>query len=223
LTLFGELYGHGVQKGMHYSTQLHFVCFDILVDEVFVSYVDMEEACRGCDIPYAEALGVGPLRLMTTKFDLERLVSTYPAKHAAVIPGKPPLIAEGIVLRPYFLPFKLGSADGATATEDRPIIKLKREAFSERSAKGVAQIAAQEENAALVASLEFITEARLANVRSKLVNDALPHIIALALAADAMEEIKQESFWQELATDGARKKIQKTVAQAAFALVKKPI
>lgn len=216
LTLYGELYGRGVQK-FHYSTQLHFVCFDILVDDTFLAYAEMETLCRANTIPYAETLGEGSLDVMLGAFNLETLVSAYPAKHNAVIPGKP-TIAEGIVLRPKASSHTLSHS----SDEDRPIIKLKRAAFQERSAKGVALEASREEDIALASALQFVTEVRLTNVRSKHLGDALPHIIALALAADAMEDVKHEDFWIELDMEGARKKIQRAVTNAAFALVKRP-
>jgi Rnl2 family RNA ligase len=214
LTVFGELYGQGIQK-FHYSHSIHFVCYDLLRDDRFESYVVVASSCERYGIPFVRPIREGSYASLREPFDLEKLESQYPALHHSVLASRPPTIAEGIVLRPKQLaiPYPIRN-------KEWPVLKLKRAAFQERSAKGLAAQAVASESEAVTLACSFITQARLENVQSKLLTDARPDEISRAVVADAMEEIEETEWYLTLSSDNARKKLKHAVTKAAWKLIK---
>lgn len=89
-TIFGELYGAGVQKGGSYSSTLQFAVFDIMVDDVYVGYTKLLEI--------VSALGLQrvPTVLFGTLSEGVRYVKEHP--HSQI--GNAPL--EGLVGKPRY-------------------------------------------------------------------------------------------------------------------------
>ena len=73
-------------------------------------------------------------------------------------------------------------------------------------------------------ALDYITEGRLASVRSKILEDVPFYGVAVALAGDALGDIatQEENRWVT-ATLAEKEKIRKAVTDAAFRLVKRVV
>lgn len=98
ITLYGEGYGAGIQKGATYSETKRFRCFDLLLGESW--WTDDDEMRRVCDelhIPTAPWLAVTP-HLPKTR---EELAAIIPFSHVASEDrGVTDVPAEGIVAKP---------------------------------------------------------------------------------------------------------------------------
>ena len=151
-----------VQPQLVYSSRLQFVCFDICIDGVICPYTTVEKYCPKVDILHAAILKRGTFSELENALDIvESFESLYPAAHG-LTPAKP-VIAEGIILRTRHLTHAIGTID-----ETRPILKLKRKAFTERKpAKHV-----EKDKDTIKAALRFVTTGRLASVKSKVLSDA---------------------------------------------------
>ncbi len=209
VTVFGELYGNKVQSTIAYSTRdVRFIAFDLCVDGVFLPYATALRIFQETGIPHCAPLQMGPLTLLLRAFDLERLASIYTDEPGTTARH----MAEGIVLRETTTVFKVG-----TDHDERPMLKMKRRAFCERTSKEENAVAAE---TAAETACSFINAARLAATRSKLLADAPIYDVATALVADAMVSVQEEDFWAGL-TEGARKRVRKAMTDVAFALVKR--
>jgi Rnl2 family RNA ligase len=209
VVVFGELFGSNVQSEIFYSAHLQFACFDICADGVLLSYDKVIGLCGVTGIPVVRPLRApAPLATLLDHYsDLEALASVYNAN----------AIAEGIILRPVAEAYALSSG------RPRPILKKKRALFAERKPAGTAA----NDDDAIGTACAFVTPGRLASVRSKMLQDAPFFETAKALAADVLSEIEvnaaagddEYAFWA-LASDALKKRISKSVTNAAFALVK---
>ncbi len=140
---------------------------------------------------------------------MEALVSVYHDK----------AIAEGVILRPVHEAYALNN------TTPRRILKKKRALFLERKPA----TAVSHDRDATDKACEHVTAGRLLSVRSKLRQDVPFYDVAKALAADAIDEIEKRAaadaddedytFWSR-ATGALKKRMRKSVTDAAFELVK---
>lgn len=169
--LFGGSYPHpdvkrcdvkAVQKGVFYCPEQRFYCFDIRVNEHYISYTDMELACQQAGLLYAEPLFLGT-------FD-ECLA--YPNDGPSTIhkrfdlPDLPDNIMEGVVIKPVNVMY--------FPNGERVILKNKNEKFAEK-AKGprehverVQKEFSPQQQEYFDNLLEYFTEARLRGVISKI-------------------------------------------------------
>ena len=204
ITLFGELYGPCVQRAINYGPDLGFVAFDIAIDDQICSYMHMLTVCSRLHIPCMRPLSlVGDddvsgqphfgidafeskirpflhLEALTTSFNIQPAMPrvSYSADH-------PPGIAEGIIIRSKTATWKLGGNH-----QDRPMFKLKRAAFAEKGQRHLVEKKAKEETLVsfMDAALDYVNAARLATVKSNLLEDAPLRTIIELFALDAIND-----------------------------------
>lgn len=143
IIVFGELYGGiypgvkpsinctKVQRGVYYTPENDFICFDIYVREIdkensfFISKSARDIYCEKCGVPFARTLFKGSLKECLA-FD-KNFQSTIPAlKNLPTLPEDIDNTAEGVVIRPENSNLRLYNGD-------RVIIKNKNEKFKENS------------------------------------------------------------------------------------------
>ena len=116
ITLYGEGYGAGIQKGGGYNKDKTFRLFDVLVGETWLSRENVEDVAKQLDI------GVAPLSIPTTIEGIIRFTKAGFKSTVAYNEGEEDTIAEGIVAQtkiPLFnsrgqrLMFKLKTEDFA--------------------------------------------------------------------------------------------------------------
>lgn len=91
--LYGECYGHGIQKGYNYGCkegQLELVVIDIMVDGKYLDLDDMRKFCIERELPYVPVLYYGP-------FNEERLIKLSQGE-SVLSPSQK--IREGVVVKP---------------------------------------------------------------------------------------------------------------------------
>ncbi len=201
--LFGGLYPHPeverlsnvqkVQKGVFYSHDIHFYCFDIMVNGTFLPMDLVEALCEDCDIMYAKILFEGtfdecskysnefqtkipewlglPLFNPNEKHKIVRLVYDGLDKEGEIKYKEKIIefygnICEGIVIKPIE---QLLYDDG-----NRVILKSKNEVFKELSSEKTVRKKKEhkELSPAAIETLDFLSyyvnENRLRNVISKI-------------------------------------------------------
>lgn len=181
LNVYGELFGPGVQSGIHYSKEKNFYAFDIMIDGLYIDVDRCEELFEQFDFFYALPLVKGTI---TECFD-------YPNEFDSTIPallGEEHVvdnICEGTVIRPNTITF--------FPSGSRCIFKNKNPKWSEstktRKPKTVF-VLSDEVMVALEASTAHITLNRLRNVISKVgcgEQNAFPKVCGL-MTKDVIEE-----------------------------------
>ena len=121
LTLYGEGYGAGIQKGGgNYRTDQGFILFDVMVSMtgIFLSRQNVEGIAQQLDIPVVPVVGSGDLweAIYVVK-------DRYDAAYSRLKDGD--MLAEGLVVRP--------STELRTRTNERVITKIKVRDFSENA------------------------------------------------------------------------------------------
>lgn len=231
LVLCGEIFGGGyphpdvkkhnvsrIQKGVHYTPDVNFYCFDILVDGLLVPIPKMEALCQMCGIFFANSLFTGTLEeclLYTNKFQ-----TTIPIRLG--LPEIEDNVCEGTVIKPESPKF-LGNGS-------RIIFKNKNEIFQERKQEGrsgrIKTIFEPMEGEVLQnfeTISRYVTENRLRNVLSKL--EAITQRDFGKLAGlfnkDIIEEFQKDygdTFEKLDKTD--RKKVTKEMSKIAATLIR---
>ena len=88
VTLYGEGYGPGIQKGGSYRSDVSFILFDVLIGDIWLTRESVADIARAFGIDVVPFLGVGDLE------DAVNLVREKPVSRIGTAP------MEGIVARP---------------------------------------------------------------------------------------------------------------------------
>ena len=125
LTIYGELYGDGVQKGVKYYDDQRFAAFDMAIDgeyldpEVFIAYADLVQ------LPRVHSFGIFSFE------DALKVSNTFITHHSD--DQSEDNICEGVVLKPV-------DASLTFSEDSRMVLKNKNSIFSEKSTVPKAKI-----------------------------------------------------------------------------------
>lgn len=159
MVAYGELYGQGVQKGIHYFNNKDFILFDIAVKEpskeelTFLSFEKVRELSNTFLVPLVPVIFEG------TFSECLNQENTFDS----VIANIPENIAEGLVIRPK-------GKDIHNHRGQRIIIKSKNNKWSEKQTKKIKNRPRNLEHPLQEVISEYINENRVNNVLSKLDN-----------------------------------------------------
>ena len=214
ITLFGELYGAGIQKAVDYGPALRFVAFDLAIGQHMVKWRTMAAACAYAEIPYLRPLAFGPFDRILATIDVEAFKTT-------LNPAGPPEgsrgVAEGMVLRSIDATWQMG-----VDHRDRPILKIKRRAFAEHKVP-VEQTVKREIEASAdeltTHALAYVTAGRLASVRSKLLQDASVKEVGEQFTADVLRALAEDEIYMAASAEH-KKVVAKRIKNAAFELLR---
>jgi Rnl2 family RNA ligase len=197
VTVFGEAFGAGVQKGVRYATDdaILFRAFDIAVAENFLTYDLFVEVCEKSGLPRVPEIWRGDPTVASLDALLEK-VSTEAEKNGVVDAKN---LSEGVVVRsnPLF----------RDVFGQWLIIKHKSEGFSE-VAKHVPGKERPDVGAATSFAQTFVTRGRIINALGRIrdggkpVHDDMqdmPNLVP-AMMADLQKECLPE--WNEVLASG---------------------
>lgn len=131
ITLYGEVYGDGIQKGVKYSKEKKIRFFDLKVGKDYLPYINATKIFTEYHLPYVYVRQVIEGSLETaidaasTRFNSEVAEGEYKDLENN--------LCEGVVIKPYFEELK-------TDRGDRIIIKKKNEEFFEKSHTSKAKV-----------------------------------------------------------------------------------
>ena len=111
VTLYGEGYGAGIQKGGLYRSDVSFILFDVLIGDIWLTRESVEDIAAAFGIDVVPFLGFG---------DLDDAIALVKEKPVSRI-GKAPM--EGIVARPM--------VEVRDRMGRRVIVKIKAKDFAE--------------------------------------------------------------------------------------------
>ena len=123
ITLYGEVYGDGIQKGVKYSKNKKIRFFDIKIQDEYYPYAFASEVFKMWNIPYIPILSTfngnifDVVKSVNTRFN-----STISEGEYAGLENN---LCEGVVIKPLYQEFK-------TPLGSRVIIKKKNEEFLEK-------------------------------------------------------------------------------------------
>lgn len=175
--VFGEMFGHKVQKEIEYGPGRYFRAFDIRIDDVYVNARRFEELCTECNIPRVT------FHYETWEECMAKTIEGVHSPIAQEISGVE-VEWEGIVVR---------VVEDTPVDEKRRIVKRKVKAFSE-VAPGPTKVKLRGPKP--TANEEVVNELRRYITRNRLIN-VLSHgnislsnkqHIAGVLVSDALEE-----------------------------------
>lgn len=123
LTLYGEIYGDGIQKGVKYCKDHKIRFFDIKVNGEYIPYKAAVEIFERFELPYVPVLKIEYGRIYNVVRKAEtRFNSTIAEGEYADLEEN---ICEGVVIKPYEVELKCQKGN-------RVIIKKKNEEFFEK-------------------------------------------------------------------------------------------
>lgn len=203
VTVFGEAYGAGVQKGIRYANNdaLMFRAFDIAVAENLVTYDLFVELCDKCGLPRVPEIWRGEPSLAAFDALLERL-SVEGQNNGVLDDGN---VSEGVVIRSNPL---LRDVFGQWL-----VIKHKSEKFAEVAKRdtrsGVLGAKPRPDvTAATEYAMTFVTPGRITNALGRVrdagrpVHDGMEDMKELvpAMVTDLLKEAKPE--WDAVLAEG---------------------
>jgi Rnl2 family RNA ligase len=201
VTVFGEAYGAGVQKGIRYATDdaLMFRAFDIAVAENLVTYDLFVELCERMDLPRVPEIWRGEPSLAA----FDALLEKPSAEGIANGVSDEANVSEGVVIRANPL---LRDVFGQWL-----VIKHKSEKFAEVARRDAGKPRA-DVSAATDFALTFVTPGRVTNAlgrmrdAGKTVHGGMEDMKELvpAILADLMKEARPE--WEETIAKGMTEK-----------------
>lgn len=153
LTVYGELYGEGVQRGVFYKDHKDFCAFDVVCDGYIQDFDCASKMLKEFNVPVAPFVFQGCLQ------ECLELDNTFDS----LISGKEDNTAEGFVIKPLSVKY--------LSNGSRVILKNKTEKFSEKSKRVKVPVNLtlnEQEQKMLDNLLCYITENRLKNVISKI-------------------------------------------------------
>ena len=155
VTVFGELYGPGIQTGVYYSDEKDFAAFDIMVDGELLSPVATYNMCIAHRIPHVPVIGY---------FEFQEALKHSP-EFNSILGNKEDNISEGVVIKPMSPKFFKNGG--------RVILKNKSKKFSETNGtqkpKKSNNVTLTEDTLKVVEVIStYINENRLRNVISKI-------------------------------------------------------
>lgn len=201
VTVFGEAFGAGVQKGVRYVTDdsILFRAFDIAVAENFLTYDLFVEICEKAGLPRVPEIWRGDPTVEALDALLEK-VSTEAKKNGVTDEGN---LSEGVVVRsnPLF----------RDVFGQWLIIKHKSEGFSE-VAKKVPGKTPSDVSKATDFATTFVTRGRIINALGRLRDAGKPVVndmqdmasLVPAIHADLLKECLVE--WNETVASGVTDK-----------------
>jgi Rnl2 family RNA ligase len=185
VTLFGEIFGAGINKRVYYGKSKYVRFFDILInDEVFQSYSTLQTL----------AIPAGYLApVLATDLTLEEALAFTFNEDSRLTPANYPgqNIAEGAVLR-------LQDCCDNYAAKIRPILKRRNPAFLEGALRIIPSVVTDKKLTIKQLNEQFcelINENRAINLMSKFPELPIPEAIPLLLA-DAKED-----FWKTVSPE----------------------
>lgn len=231
IAVYGELYGgsydhpevardlnaHKVQKGVCYSPNNHFVAVDIRVDDKFLDFEMMQDACKDVGLPCIPALMYGSMGdCLEFQNDFQSTVAGWFG-----LPEIKGNICEGVVIRPCKTQFLF--------SHKRVMLKSKNDKFKEKGRKPkkvrVKQQMSKQGEKVLKSLLVYVTDNRYDAVVSK-IGKVTPKDfgkIQGEFAKDVLEEFKKDKKYKrytQLEKD-ERKVIHKTLNHEIAKVVKK--
>ncbi|MBF84614.1 MAG: hypothetical protein CL489_09080 [Acidobacteria bacterium] len=216
LIFYGELCGGNIQKGVDYSEEQRFVCFDIAVvrdDEpdklTFFSYDELTTLCDALGIERAPEIARGSFK------DILQLDNIFNSKYGV-------FIAEGFVMKPvvtHWLP------NGSRMAIKSKNSKFSEKAKSDKKPKKPRELS-ENETYYIDGVVDYLTENRLNNVISKKgeVDKSMFFLLMGELIQDAIEDFDKdnESNFKDL-DKPERKFITKSLQETARDIVKRVI
>jgi Rnl2 family RNA ligase len=177
LPIYGELFGHGIQKGVAYGEK-RFASFDIMRDGEYIPYDEFVSLCDTHGVERCVEIARGSFN------ELLELDPSFPTRMSAC--GSQDT-AEGFVMKPVTaLRFTNGG---------RVILKKKSPGFSEQT-KGpkpkVSVELTEQQQTVFSAAQEYVTQAKLDCVLSKLGEDPPFNDVFAAMLADVLEELGKD-------------------------------
>jgi Rnl2 family RNA ligase len=202
VTVFGEAFGAGIQKGVKYVTDdaVLFRAFDIAVAESFLTYDLFVEVCDKAGLPRVPEIWRGDPTIQNLDALLEK-VSAEAQKNGVTDEGN---LSEGVVVRsnPLF----------RDVFGQWLIIKHKSEGFSEVAKKSPGKAASADVSAATTFAETFVVRGRIINALGRIrdsgkpVHDDMqdmPNLVS-AMIADLQKECLAE--WNEAIAAGVTDK-----------------
>lgn len=173
ITLFGELVGPKIQKGVYYGDDKRFYAFKLVLskddNELVVNYDQFIEVCKMFGIPTAPLRGRGTLQEMLN----------LPNEFDSVITGKPNNVAEGLVIEPVV---------AVKVQESYVMLKNKNDKFKENSRVPKEPKSIPEVDNELIFKLkELVNPNRIDSAISKLGLD-------ITLMSDYINEVRRDVF-----------------------------
>ncbi len=199
VTVFGEVFGAGVQKGIRYAThdEIMFRAFDIAIGESFVSYDLFVELCEKIELPRVPEIWRGEPSLAAFDALLEK-PSTLGALNGVEDTRN---VSEGVVIRSNPL---LRDAFGQWL-----MIKHKSQAFEEVRRREPGDVARPDTSSATEYAFTFVTPGRITNALGRIADSGKSvrggmedmRELVPAIFADLRKEAQAE--WDAALTKGA--------------------
>ena len=199
VVIYSELYGNNIQKGMKYHDRESIAVFDIRIDNLFLSFQEVERLCLEHSLPLAPLIMKGTMEEIVTKFQpkIEAMVSMVPQViHETDVTDAP---AEGVIIRPYNLDETYNPDD----TQCQMLrYKWKKLEFSDRPVKKEEPSLEGNKIEILISrAVKFINKRRLETYCSKVSNMFVLNKKNMgenirALVDDAMVDILEEEDYQ---------------------------
>jgi len=177
LSVYGELFGHGIQKGVAYGPK-RFAAFDIMRDGEYIPYDEFVSLCDTHGIERCVEIARG---------SLDELLAIDPSFPTRMSKCGSEDTAEGFVLKPTVIArFPNGS---------RVILKKKSPGFSEQSKGAKPKVVIEltdSQQELFVRATEYATQAKLDCVLSKMGEDPPFNDVFAAMLADVLEELGKD-------------------------------
>lgn len=164
VTVFGEFYGPGIQKGINYGNEKNFIAFDVQIGDSLLDLDDMMNVVYdlGFITPPLVYCGRYDVEVMLTAINLNSIV----ADNSGV--NDPDNIMEGIVVRP---PIMLKNKHGQWVMG-----KLKNATFEERASARKDPANPVDQTEAIAFADEWVTEMRFNHVLDSMKEAGIPVI-----------------------------------------------
>ena len=196
--VFGELFGHGIQKSITYG-QKRFAAFDIVFNDSYVNYVFFLELCQEFNISTCTEIARG---------NFDDLLAIDPSFKTTMSTAQTFDIAEGFVMKPIVTQmFKNG---------ERVILKKKSEGFSERAKSKKKKIETELTGRRLEffsAAQQYVSDERVSSAISKYAENDFSLILSEVLV-DIFNEMTKDSIdFDDVSTyNSIRKELSSLVA-----------
>lgn len=169
VTIYGEIIGSTVQKGVSYTVDdngdVTFRAFDVKVGERFLDYNDFVAFCVASNLPRVIELYRGSADVNKVNALLE--IDSYEGLRNGVT--KSPNITEGVVIKPL--------VEGKDFRGNRLIAKHKSDGFAEKSEGKRGALVPRYDNPCLAVAAMYVTRGRVLNCIEKLESDIIPRAV----------------------------------------------
>ena len=200
ITLYGELFGKGINKGVEYQDEKLIRFFDIRYDGMYMPWVDVNYLLTVCRLPIVPVVKEDVSLEEALNFDVESFRSLINNDASG------DNIAEGVVIKPMYKEVYIG--------HDRFILKKKTDKFKESMSKKKkkAKVADPMVDKWKHSVSEYVTENRLHSLFSKKGEIDTPKQIGEYIK-EYMEDVRNDfnKDYPELANDNLTKKQDKEI------------